>query len=108
MSDSFLLGTALIANDISFSDIGMMVSLDHTIYFHKQPKADEWLMHCVESPWTGNDRGLVVGRFFTQDGTHVATVIQEGLIRLSDEAQQEIKNAENEDNNELPVSKSKL
>lgn len=81
MSDSFLLGTALIANDVPFSDISMIVSLDHTIYFHQQPKADEWLMHCVESPWTGNDRGLVVGRFFTQNGTHIATVVQEGLLR---------------------------
>lgn len=87
MSDSFLLGTSLIANKVPFRDVSMMVSLDHAIYFHEQPKADEWLMHCVETPWTGNDRGLVIGRFFTQDGTHVATVVQEGLIRLSPEVQ---------------------
>lgn len=94
MSDSFLLGTALIANDLPFSDVSMMVSLDHTIYFHKKfppYKADEWLMHCVESPWTGDDRGLVIGRFFTQEGEHIATVIQEGLIRLSDKTKERIK-----------------
>lgn len=91
MSDSFLLGTAMIANDVHFSDMSMMVSLDHTIYFHKPPKADEWLMHCVESPWTGDDRGLVVGRFFSLEGDHVATVIQEGLLRLSDSAQRDAK-----------------
>lgn len=81
MSDSFLLGTALAANQVRFADVTMMVSLDHTVYFHRPVRADEWLMHCVESPWTGNDRGLVIGRFFSKEGEHVATVFQEGLIR---------------------------
>lgn len=82
LSDSHLLGAAVISPGYKFSDIAMMVSLDHTIYFHQQPKADEWMMHCVETPWTGNERGLVIGRFFNQDGVHIATVVQEGVIRL--------------------------
>lgn len=81
LSDSHLLGAAILAPDNKFSNVAMMVSLDHSIYFHKQPKADEWMLHCVESPWSGSERGLAIGRIFTQDGEHIATVVQEGVIR---------------------------
>lgn len=91
MSDTHLLGVSVLANDFKVSsDLAMMVSLDHTIYFHQQPKADDWMMHCVESPWTGSERGLVIGRFFNQDGAHIATVIQEGVMRLKKETQSKI------------------
>ncbi|KAI9213437.1 hypothetical protein DS838_001698 [Geotrichum bryndzae] len=86
LSDSHLLGTSVIASGHRFSDVSMMVSLDHSIYFHHPVKADEWLMHCIESPWSGQERGLVVGRFYNQDKVHIATVVQEGLLRLSDKA----------------------
>ena len=58
--------------------VGMMVSLDHTIYFH-DPKfrADEWLFTEMESPWAGDGRGLVLQRVWTQDGRLVATCVQE-------------------------------
>jgi len=63
--------------------VGMMVSLDHTIYFH-DPKfrADEWLFTEMESPWAGDGRGLVLQRVWTQDGRLVATCVQEGVVRL--------------------------
>jgi len=59
--------------------IGMMVSLDHTIYFHspKDFRADEWMFTECDSPWAGDGRGLVHQRLYTKDGKLVATCIQE-------------------------------
>jgi acyl-CoA thioesterase II len=64
--------------------IGMMVSLDHTIYFHNPRafRADEWLLTEMDSPWAGDGRGLVQQRIWTKDGTLVATCYQEGVVRL--------------------------
>lgn len=90
LSDSHLLGTSVIAAGYRFPDVSMMVSLDHSIYFHHPVKADEWLMHCVESPWSGQERGLTIGRFYNQDKVHIATVMQEGVLRLSDEVKSKI------------------
>lgn len=59
--------------------IGMMVSLDHTIYFHEPRKvrADEWMLNEMESPWAGDGRGVVMQKIFSKDGTLVATCVQE-------------------------------
>lgn len=62
---------------------GMKVaSLDHAIWFHRPARADEWLLLVQESPSAQDSRGLSVGKIFTRDGTHVATVTQEAMIRL--------------------------
>lgn len=62
---------------------GMKVaSLDHAIWFHRPARADQWLLLLQESPSAQDARGLSVGKIFAQDGTHVATVIQEAMIRL--------------------------
>ncbi|KAK8104093.1 thioesterase-like superfamily-domain-containing protein [Apiospora kogelbergensis] len=65
--------------------IGMMVSLDHTIYFHnpKKVRADEWMFTEMESPWSGDGRGVVIQRLFSKDGTLLATCFQEGVVRLA-------------------------
>ncbi|KAH7406833.1 thioesterase-like superfamily-domain-containing protein [Phaeosphaeria sp. MPI-PUGE-AT-0046c] len=65
-------------------EIGMMVSLDHTIYFHnpRSFRADEWIFSEMETPWAGDGRGLVFQRMYTPDGTLIATCVQEGLVRL--------------------------
>ncbi|RYP03019.1 hypothetical protein DL764_005440 [Monosporascus ibericus] len=62
-------------------EIGMMVSLDHTIYFHnpKKVRADEWMFTEIESPWAGDGRGVVTQRIFSKDGTLLATCFQENL-----------------------------
>jgi acyl-CoA thioesterase len=59
--------------------IGMMVSLDHTIYFHEPNKvrADEWMLAEMESPWAGDGRGVVMQKIFSKDGTLLATCVQE-------------------------------
>ncbi|KAK3624354.1 acyl-CoA thioesterase [Elasticomyces elasticus] len=69
-------------------EIGMMVSLDHTIYFHspKDFRADEWMFTECDSPWSGDGRGLVHQRMYTKDGTLIATCVQEGLVRLKQDA----------------------
>lgn len=59
--------------------IGMMVSLDHTIYFHnpRSFRADEWMFTEMETPWAGDGRGLVFQKIFTRDGKLIATCVQE-------------------------------
>lgn len=60
-------------------EIGMMVSLDHSIYFHEplEVRADEWMLSEMESPWAGDGRGVVTQRIFAKDGTLLATCFQE-------------------------------
>ena len=81
-SDVSLLGAALAAHEADPTTI-QMASLDHTIWFHRPFRADEWWLYDQWSPSAGGARGLSLGRVFTQDGTLVATTAQEGLIRLS-------------------------
>ncbi|KAL8715560.1 MAG: hypothetical protein Q9220_000896 [cf. Caloplaca sp. 1 TL-2023] len=66
------------------ASVGMMVSLDHTIYFHRprQIRADEWLLSEMESPWSGDGRGLVLQKIWNKDGVLVASCIQEVICAL--------------------------
>ena len=59
--------------------LGMLVSLDHSIYFHepRAVKADEWMFTEMESPWAGDGRGVVAQRIFSKDGELLATCYQE-------------------------------
>lgn len=59
--------------------IGMMVSLDHTIYFHRPRDvvADEWMFSEMESPWAGEGRGLVLQRIWDKEGRLLASCVQE-------------------------------
>ncbi|KAF9891542.1 hypothetical protein FE257_004009 [Aspergillus nanangensis] len=65
--------------------VGMMVSLDHTIFFHQTRKflADQWMLVEMDSPWAGNERGLVTQRIWSQTGDLIATAVQEGIVRLT-------------------------
>jgi acyl-CoA thioesterase 8 len=67
--------------------IGMMVSLDHLIFFHNPRafRADEWMLTEMNSPWAGDGRGLVFQRIWTKDGILIATCVQEGVVRLAPE-----------------------
>lgn len=81
-SDYSFLTTALLPHGSTWLTPGMQVaSLDHVMWFHRPFRADEWLLHAIESPSAHGSRGLVRGRVFTQSGAHVATTAQEGLIR---------------------------
>ena len=59
--------------------VGMMVSLDHTIYFHRprEVKADEWMCTEMETPWSGEGRGLVMQRIWNKEGRLIASCVQE-------------------------------
>jgi acyl-CoA thioesterase II len=82
-SDMTLLGSTLIPHHAHVSHPKMQsASLDHTIWFHRPFRADEWLLYDQVSPSASGARGLAIGRLFTQDGILVATVAQEGLIRF--------------------------
>src|SRR3954469_20764818 len=56
-------------------------SLDHTIWFHRPVRVDEWHLHDFTCHSFGSGRGLAIGHVFAADGAHVATVAQEVLMR---------------------------
>ncbi|MFC6343781.1 acyl-CoA thioesterase [Nocardioides hankookensis] len=79
-SDVSLLGSTLSVHDVNPSKT-QMASLDHTLWFHRPFRADEWWLYDQVSPSAQGARGLAFGRIFTADGTLVVTAAQEGLIR---------------------------
>ena len=79
-SDVSLLGASLAGHDVNPAKT-LMASLDHTLWFHRPFRADEWWLYDQFSPFAGGGRGLALARVFTQSGELVATVAQEGLIR---------------------------
>lgn len=86
ISDTMLVGTAALPHPVSFIDPRFQVaSLDHAMWFHEDARVDDWLLYAMDSPKAANARGLARGLIFTRDGRLVATVIQEGLIRLHGE-----------------------
>ncbi|AWN36473.1 acyl-CoA thioesterase II [Methylobacterium radiodurans] len=81
-SDMTLLDATLIAHGRSVFDPDIQgASLDHALWFHRPFRADSWLLYRQDSPSTGGARGFARGQIFAQDGTLVASVAQEGLIR---------------------------
>jgi acyl-coenzyme A thioesterase 1/2/4 len=66
-------------NKLEHKEVGMMVSLDHSIYFHNPWafRADEWMLTEMESPWAGEGRGLVLQKIWSKDGVLIATCAQE-------------------------------
>jgi acyl-CoA thioesterase-2 len=58
-----------------------MVSLDHTIWFHQPVQADQWHLHAFQCDRFVGGRGLAIGEVFAENGTHVATIAQEMLVR---------------------------
>lgn len=82
-SDYGFLPTALLPHQVSYRDPRLqLASLDHTLWMHRPFRADEWLLYTMDSPAAAGARGFVRGQVFTQDGKLVASVAQEGLIRL--------------------------
>jgi acyl-CoA thioesterase II len=82
-SDMTLLDTALLPHGGSwFEPTLFMASLDHAMWFHRPFRADQWLLYSQDTPNATSGRGLARGLVFTQEGTLVASVVQEGLIRV--------------------------
>lgn len=86
LSDYFLMGTSLLPHGVTFFNSALQgASLDHTLYFHDDFRADEWLFYQMQSPVSSAARGLNIGTIYTQDGRLVASSIQEGLIRIRED-----------------------
>ena len=81
-SDLTLLDTALVQQNRSVFDRDIMgASLDHALWFHRPFRADQWLLYSQDSPNSHGSRGFGRGLIFAADGTLVASVAQEGLMR---------------------------
>lgn len=86
-SDMTLLDTALLPHGIGwFSDRIQIASLDHAMWFHRRFRADEWLLYVQDSPSASGARGFNRGLIFTRDGKLIASVAQEGLMRVREPA----------------------
>lgn len=85
LSDMTLLNTALMVHGKTIFEPGLQVaSLDHALWIHDAPRVDDWLLYAQESPWAGHARALTRGQIFARDGRLLASVAQEGLVRLRD------------------------
>jgi len=81
-SDMMLLDAATIPHGRTLFEPTMMAaSLDHAMWFHRPFRADQWLLYAQDSPSGGGARGFARGMIFAADGTLVASVAQEGMIR---------------------------
>ncbi|MCV0394452.1 MAG: acyl-CoA thioesterase II [Rhizobiaceae bacterium] len=82
-SDLTLLDTSTYAHGrITFDDDLQVASLDHAIWFHRPPDLDDWLLYACDSPSSSSARGFSRGELYSRDGTLIASVAQEGLIRV--------------------------
>ena len=82
-SDYSILEPVLRAHGIAWSTPGLKVaSLDHAMWWHRDARVDEWLLFVQESPSAGGGRGLTLGRIYTRAGVLVASVAQEGMVRV--------------------------
>jgi acyl-CoA thioesterase II len=82
-SDMTLVDTALVAHGISVSSPDIQAaSLDHAMWFHRDFRMDDWLLYAQDSPSSSGALGLARGLIYTRDGRLIASVAQEGLLRL--------------------------
>ncbi|MEM8811528.1 MAG: acyl-CoA thioesterase II [Pseudomonadota bacterium] len=82
-SDMTLLDTSLFAHGRSVFDPDLqLASLDHALWFHRPFRADDWLLYSQDSPNTSGARGFNRGSIYDRSGRLVASVVQEGLIRI--------------------------
>lgn len=81
-SDTTVLDSIITTHGLSWGlDRIVAATVNHSIWFHRPFRFDEWALYATESPVAAGSRGLATGRFFSMDGLLLATVVQEGLIR---------------------------
>jgi acyl-CoA thioesterase-2 len=82
-SDYGLLAAAMLPHALNFQTPGLQAAtLDHAIWFHRPFRLDEWLLYVTESPTASGARGFTRGSVFTREGRLVASMTQEGLLRV--------------------------
>ena len=83
LSDMTLLDTSTFAHGRALFDADIQAaSLDHAMWFHRPHPLDDWLLYTQDSPSTSGSRGFTRGALYARDGTLIASVAQEGLVRL--------------------------
>lgn len=81
-SDFNFLPTALQPHGKGFLEPGMQVAtIDHSMWFHRPFRLDDWLLYAVESTSASGARGFVRGQFYNRAGELIASTVQEGVIR---------------------------
>ena len=86
-SDYSILESIYRAHGIAWSHPGLKsASLDHAMWFHRPAKVDDWMLYVQESPSAQGGRGLAMGKIFSRDGQLLATVAQEGMVRVPEMA----------------------
>jgi acyl-CoA thioesterase II len=84
-SDFYLLRTATQPHGIPFPSARLrLASIDHAMWFHRPLRVDDWLLYCIDSPSASGSRGLARGQIFNRNGVLLASVAQEGLVRVRD------------------------
>jgi acyl-CoA thioesterase-2 len=83
LSDMTLLDTSTFAHGRAVFDPDIQAaSLDHAMWFHRPHRLDDWILYTQDSPSSQGSRGFTRGALYGRDGTLIASVAQEGLIRL--------------------------
>jgi acyl-CoA thioesterase II len=83
LSDYSILEPILRAHGVPWATPGLKIaSLDHAMWWHRYGRVDEWLLYVQESPNAIGGRGLSLGRIYSRDGRLLASVAQEGTIRV--------------------------
>ena len=86
LSDLTIQESILRAHGVSWATPGLKVaSLDHAMWWHRFGRVDEWMLYVQESPSARGGRGLATGRIYAADGTLLASVAQEIMVRVPDE-----------------------
>lgn len=82
-SDYTLLESILRPHGLTWIHPGMSVaSLDHAMWWHRPVRVDDWLLYMQQSPSASGARGLATGKIYNRAGDLVATVAQEGMVRV--------------------------
>mgnify|MGYP003626417263 CR=1 FL=1 len=82
-SDMGFVSTSFLPHqEVHSRDNIQMASLDHALWFHQPVDVSEWLLFSKESTNAESSRGFNRGEFFTREGVLVASVMQEGLMRV--------------------------
>jgi acyl-CoA thioesterase-2 len=82
-SDMSLMDVMLAPHAVRWDDENFMAaSLDHCMWFHRDLRADEWMLYDTDSPIAHGGRGLARGFLFNQAGELQVSMVQEGLARI--------------------------
>lgn len=86
LSDLTIQEPILRGHGVPWGTRGLRVaSLDHAMWWHRAGRVDEWLLYVQESPNARGGRGLSTGRIYTREGTLLASVAQEVMVRVPGE-----------------------